>query len=1269
MNKTLLLLTILILVSIVPYTIHNVESLTIIDNVLPSNIEWRYPAYRATGAAYLYTSAQGTSPFNAYLVIAKPDGSYIVRYGSPYFSRTVSFSETAVDGNETHVAVAYRAYIAAGNSDIYVALFDYDGNRIREVVVDSAAGHQGLPVIKYGGGYWFIAYVDYATIPGSLVFRIYDIYFNLLYTQRFSIGYTNIRDGDAGLDYRERAHYSSVTGKFYLVFYDRTVGDLRLLVVDPKTRSHYIVDVTNDGSMNLETYAFYGRLYRRFYAKMLGDEKYLGIIYGYQSGSNNVSFAIVNLVDETVTRITLLETGGQTNFYPWISASSSEWLVTWWIGGTNYLAVVKPDGSFRRTIIPKPPGYTTPGYITSVYNGIDYVVIFAGRKGTQDDLFAVRYDNILKRSESVFVLSNDSAVSENSNYPLIIGDTITVLFSKGGAGSLAFLKYTEIPEPKLIPTEFIEVSITYDDGGDGFVEAGDRVVVSGKLIDQVLGTGIENQKVTVSLINVIWYDSRTRRTNFGNTFIEKTVITGFNGTFSVELTIPLKGLVSGTYRVELYYAGADPYGPAAWTEPYYHIIVRTKPSIINWVSVPEEIAIGPGFAVVNGQVIITDPVGEVATEYRVFRPITDFTGDESGDVDIKLLQLAIDNNYIYVKAVFDGPAGIEGSIAPALSLVFDFTPGVSSDGAEAGNVNSMHLIRNSGNSDTYLKGGRGWDLTVVLTPKSPGTEIYVDPTSNLYAVYIKPAYKYGASWYYYEMSAGYLKIDGNTMYGYIPLDTIDYYCTNFKPYGNVSWILFAAVFPIRTADGRIVPGIPFSNWVDVPGVVTSNSTPARFIEIGIRESATDDKITIGTLSSWELDTFFRLNLMFPSLEAKAKLLYVVDGDTVRVEITGIAGKFANKVSVGGVYYVRFADIDAPPLGTPEGDAAANALFTLLKNATYIYLDIDDKYVFDEYGRIVAVVYTRIDYDKLVNVNKWLVDNNYAIIDNRDNEFNPATWTLYVSFEKDRFFGRARLWVEETIIPVSGYPTISFDDKVAGYVGTAYYVVRAYDADNRVYGIPGLTVEMLVNGEVVARGVTGYDAVYNNVGNVTLAFKWLPEHRGKTHTVSFRTIATYDYASTKTIDFYVTPVYLGRVDYLNAYVVDVDGRPTVGMGDKIIVNIGLSVWNDVWEPAPVGTRVRVYLKSTPFYLGEAIVEQPGLAVLEYVVSGNEGLYDFNPTEHRIIVYGYPGEIWLIEVKDTIFPYSLAMIPVPEPAILPIALLSLMLLIVLIIKKRK
>ncbi|MEM1790897.1 MAG: hypothetical protein QXX26_04040, partial [Desulfurococcaceae archaeon] len=116
MNKTLLLLTILILVSIVPYTIHNVESLTIIDNVLPSNIEWRYPAYRATGAAYLYTSAQGTSPFNAYLVIAKPDGSYIVRYGSPYFSRTVSFSETAVDGNETHVAVAYRAYIAAGNS-------------------------------------------------------------------------------------------------------------------------------------------------------------------------------------------------------------------------------------------------------------------------------------------------------------------------------------------------------------------------------------------------------------------------------------------------------------------------------------------------------------------------------------------------------------------------------------------------------------------------------------------------------------------------------------------------------------------------------------------------------------------------------------------------------------------------------------------------------------------------------------------------------------------------------------------------------------------------------------------------------------------------------------------------------------------------------------------------------------------------------------------------------------------------------------------------
>jgi endonuclease YncB( thermonuclease family) len=97
--------------------------------------------------------------------------------------------------------------------------------------------------------------------------------------------------------------------------------------------------------------------------------------------------------------------------------------------------------------------------------------------------------------------------------------------------------------------------------------------------------------------------------------------------------------------------------------------------------------------------------------------------------------------------------------------------------------------------------------------------------------------------------------------------------------------------------------------------------------------------------------------------------------------------------------VRLADIDAPELGTAEGEASRIALERLILGKT-VYLDVDDLYIIDKYNRVVAVAYIRYNDTHLLNVNKWLVDNGYARVVDYPNEFKPLTWTLYVYFPRE-----------------------------------------------------------------------------------------------------------------------------------------------------------------------------------------------------------------------------------------------------------------------------
>jgi len=111
----------------------------------------------------------------------------------------------------------------------------------------------------------------------------------------------------------------------------------------------------------------------------------------------------------------------------------------------------------------------------------------------------------------------------------------------------------------------------------------------------------------------------------------------------------------------------------------------------------------------------------------------------------------------------------------------------------------------------------------------------------------------------------------------------------------------------------------------------------------------------------------------------AHVYYVVDGDTFDGFPSG---------------RVRLADVDAPERDEPGFEEAKQALADLTQYKI-VYLDVDDWYVMDRYNRLVCLVYVRYNSTHLLNVNKWLVENGYAVIADYPNEFDPDSWTMYV----------------------------------------------------------------------------------------------------------------------------------------------------------------------------------------------------------------------------------------------------------------------------------
>ena len=189
--------------------------------------------------------------------------------------------------------------------------------------------------------------------------------------------------------------------------------------------------------------------------------------------------------------------------------------------------------------------------------------------------------------------------------------------------------------------------------------------------------------------------------------------------------------------------------------------------------------------------------------------------------------------------------------------------------------------------------------------------------------------------------------------------------------------------------------------------------------------------------------------------ARVVVTYVVDGDTVHI---------SPPVHVAGQYrtVVRLADIDAPDLDTPEGQWAKGNLTNLLAQyGGVVYLDIDKSRGVDDYGRIIAVVYVRVDESTLLNVNKWLVDNGYAnVTDYPDNDFDPSKWSLYINYDVSKeklpvinrvviangdFAYNASWGVRVAVTPSGDYIGVAFAD----YGGDWTLHVRVLDRQGNV----------------------------------------------------------------------------------------------------------------------------------------------------------------------------------------------------------------------------
>ena len=135
---------------------------------------------------------------------------------------------------------------------------------------------------------------------------------------------------------------------------------------------------------------------------------------------------------------------------------------------------------------------------------------------------------------------------------------------------------------------------------------------------------------------------------------------------------------------------------------------------------------------------------------------------------------------------------------------------------------------------------------------------------------------------------------------------------------------------------------------------------------------------------------------------------VIDGDTFWVDSN---------------YKVRLADVNTPEIGEVGADEATQYVSDLILGKN-VYLDVDDVYETDWYGRYVCVAYVELVNGQYLNLNEGLLRKELAEIMDYTNEFDPYSWEYIVGEESVRpsleewshFYGDN--WYSEEIIETS-----------------------------------------------------------------------------------------------------------------------------------------------------------------------------------------------------------------------------------------------------------
>ena len=119
-----------------------------------------------------------------------------------------------------------------------------------------------------------------------------------------------------------------------------------------------------------------------------------------------------------------------------------------------------------------------------------------------------------------------------------------------------------------------------------------------------------------------------------------------------------------------------------------------------------------------------------------------------------------------------------------------------------------------------------------------------------------------------------------------------------------------------------------------------------------------------------------LALLLPPLalaapgEANGTVTYVVDGDTINVQIKGCNSRIGN-------ISVRLADIDCPEMNSSNGTRCKQYTYQEL-NGSSVTLDLDDKTGKDRFNRWVAVVFYKIQMARwITSIKCWLTPGMHA----------------------------------------------------------------------------------------------------------------------------------------------------------------------------------------------------------------------------------------------------------------------------------------------------